>query len=74
MSGKRILIRIAMMLLLWGALYGMFVLTQNIHPWIRVALGLAICAVYVVVQVKINRKMYGYEDSDKKSGNANGKK
>ena len=65
MSFKRILIKILMMLLLWGALFAMFNLTQNVHPWIRVALGIAICAVYVVAQVAINRKSYGYTDKDK---------
>ena len=67
MSFKRILVKIVMMLLLWGALYGMFTLTQNVHPWVRVALGIAICAVYVIVQVAINRRSYGSQNNNTRS-------
>lgn len=59
MSGKRIFIRFLMLLILWGALFAMFNLTQGLHPFIRILFGLAICGAYVFAQVKINRKMYG---------------
>ena len=66
MSFKRILTKIVLMLLLWGALYGMFVLTEGLYPWIRVAIGIGICAIYVIAQVKINRRTYGQSDTNKK--------
>ncbi|MBQ7245661.1 MAG: hypothetical protein IJS33_01925 [Firmicutes bacterium] len=65
MSLKRILVKIGMMLLLWGALYGMFTLTHGVSPWIRVALGFVICAIYVVAQVAINRRQYGESGPNK---------
>ena len=67
MSLKRILVKIGMMILLWGALYGMFTLTHGVSPWIRVALGFVICAIYVVAQVAINRRQYGVTDPNKKT-------
>ena len=69
MSFKRILVKILMMLLLWGALFAMFNLTHNLHPWIRAALGIGICVIYVVAQVAINRRSYGYTGKDKNSRN-----
>lgn len=66
MSFKRIVVKIVMMLLLWAALFGMFSITQNVHPWVRVALGIAICGAYVLAQVEINRKMYGIPKDESK--------
>ena len=59
MSFKRIIIRLVMLLLLWGSLFAMFNLTQGVHPWIRVAIGIGICALYTFAQMKLNKKMYG---------------
>lgn len=58
MSGKRIIVRIILLLLLWAALFGMFNLTQGMSPYIRVILGIIICIAYIFVQKKINDKMY----------------
>lgn len=65
MSFKRILIRIVMMLLLWGGLFAMFNFTQGMSPWIRFAIGLGMCIIYVIVQIRINRKMYDQNNNKK---------